>query len=1426
MSKRLLISAGTSTYHHLAKSQQRPGLQEIITSVTRLFTEELGYTPVLPILSANPSSNILRRELDKWLVSTARDEADWVVFYYTGHGELVGDDALYLLTCDFENGQHASTAFAVNQLADMLIGRDSNGENRRVRRLFLILDTCYSGTGGFEVLGRLRKLFSQGGLGGAFYVLAAAFPNEEALSGALAGALIASLQDRQLGGTQQRHIYFDQLLSAINRRLPGHQAMGLSVLAQGVEPEFFPNPYYIPGLPLAPTVAETRRVVQQFIASPSWSTGTRKLEVEQHLGEYFMGRDRILAELLRWLAGAADAGARLAVVTGRAGAGKSAILSRLVTLCEAPSRSLPLSFAPELSTLPALHLTIHAKGKTLQEVIEHFAQVLQVEAHQPTVLTYLRQLPTAFRIVIDALDEAREPLLLVQELLLPLSACPTIKLLIGTRPEYVAALTGPATVVLNVENNRYLKPQDLVDYVTAQLLNKEDYVANNPFRDQLAQASQVAKILAEKAYPNFLIARLTSESLLALPTAPHPTEVEQMSLPASLKDAFDQYLERFGANQRQVRQVLTALAWSEGQGLPAVGGWAPVASALAQRKYDEDDVAAVLQLAGSFIVESLENDRSVYRLYHQALADYLRADTEELEAQHRIAQALIGSVPPLADGAGPDWRLATAYVRTHLAEHAASSEHLTHLLEDPLYLLCAEPSRLLSVLTRQVHGVAPGLVSLYKSVIHHIREKPLVEAASYLRLHARQRGLSALAEHSSLNDLECQWEVSWVHWRTEAASYAFGKAESAPTCIEAVTWATRSVALIGRTNGTCEVRDLRDGTCLVSWVASTEVGAVRKIQFAESDGNAWLLAVWNSQQLGVFDLAKQQVESIHKLHSPVLAICPAVRESQPVIVTAHEDRRLIVWALPDMHILVERPEATATKVYGLAEVRQGLARQLLLLTDHLRAAGDKHPHPLLQLWSLATLTPEWAEAPRNQGIGFYHESGLFFGQRLSIISMDHWGPAEIWDLEAGHRVFQDDNISTRAWLYQFQDATLLITQQQEHLRVQRLHGTKTGTTLQLTAELLYARIFVTGSTLSSLVPLQGRYVWLNQVNEHVRVWDVEELLAGAMALGNAEGYPLDDIISLCASSHAESTLYAGNTHEIVALDTATGVVRKKWSLPKAKQIRTLAIAPANDALIAGSYNGYIYTLPLAAGIATPQLLTHEASVAALQSVHWMGQNLLFATVQRKQAWAVRLWDTDTGTEISMTDTYGLSWGQEDKPLLGLAVANMEHMLRFAFASKYGQVMVGEYPASPTKSIAPYEIWPIFSPPNQHHSRPYRDNQYVECLAQGTEANRHLLVSGTEKGLLTVWDLYTGQVLACVSQAHQSEISALCFHLVRDHTLIVTGGKDGIIRFWDSRLASLFNIELNSPITALTWPTETHLSVSTKQGLLLLRLHLP
>ena len=112
--------------------------------------------------------------------------------------------------------------------------------------------------------------------------------------------------------------------------------------------------------------------------------------------------------------------------------------------------------------------------------------------------------------------------------------------------------------------------------------------------------------MAEKAYPNFLIARLVAEDLLASSEVLDQEAIRKRKFPSTVPKAFEQFLTRFGADEEKVRDLLMPLAWAEGEGLPWGNIWPALASVLSGRSYGNEDVRWVMECAGSFVVEALE----------------------------------------------------------------------------------------------------------------------------------------------------------------------------------------------------------------------------------------------------------------------------------------------------------------------------------------------------------------------------------------------------------------------------------------------------------------------------------------------------------------------------------------------------------------------------------------------------------------------------------------------------------------------------------------------------------------------------------------------------------------------------------------------------------------------------------------------------
>lgn len=105
------------------------------------------------------------------------------------------------------------------------------------------------------------------------------------------------------------------------------------------------------------------------------------------------------------------------IVTGRPGSGKSAILSRLVSMSR-----IPYDGSLRSDEVAPIDLAVHAKGKSVADVTARLAKVLDVEPKTEAIFGAFKRRSKPLRIVVDALDESTQPTVLATELLRPLNS--------------------------------------------------------------------------------------------------------------------------------------------------------------------------------------------------------------------------------------------------------------------------------------------------------------------------------------------------------------------------------------------------------------------------------------------------------------------------------------------------------------------------------------------------------------------------------------------------------------------------------------------------------------------------------------------------------------------------------------------------------------------------------------------------------------------------------------------------------------------------------------------------------------------------------------------------------------------------------------------------------------------------------------------
>lgn len=544
-------------------------------------------------------------------------------------------------------------------------------------------------------------------------------------------------------------------------------------------------------------------------------------------GSYFTGRRPVLAALDSWLRdGGADTRARM--VTGNPGSGKSAVLGRLAVLHRGSV------------------VTVHARGRTPDEVADEIAAGVGLPAAGAAgLLAALRTARRRRTVIVDAVDEAVRPLQLIQDLLEPLAASADLtelRCVFGSRRggnESLLRAFGGAVTVIDLDAAEYFDTADVAAYVRSTLLAEADPAVRTPYRACPDLAGTVADAVASRAGASFLVAQLTALALMAADGPVDATDAGTAeSFPASVGAAMDRYLRQVEPDRETTRDLLTALAWTEGQGLTDLVTWAALATSLGTAVYTEQDVTRVLRSpAADLVVRHDTGGEVTARLFHEALAEHLRAESRRLrpatEIQRRIAGVLIDRVPPAAGGER-DFLAADAYTRRHLATHAAAGQCVDDVLADAGYLAIADAARLLPAIAAATTPQGQRRARMLERVGQQLLLTVPQERVSYLEMAARMAGDDDLAARFGRLDPERPWRATWTRWVDLDDSRVLGHHDGYVLNVQLVETSLGTIVLAA---GTWAVRGwwLRDGTPAPAGIGHPHAPIVHMVAYRDGD---------------------------------------------------------------------------------------------------------------------------------------------------------------------------------------------------------------------------------------------------------------------------------------------------------------------------------------------------------------------------------------------------------------------------------------------------------------------------------------------------------------------------------------------------------------------------------------------------------------
>ncbi|CCK31233.1 hypothetical protein BN159_6854 [Streptomyces davaonensis JCM 4913] len=763
----LIATAVTDVTAH--PEAERPELVDDVRRMEELFLGELGYARAAKV-GLNPTREQLTDALRDLAKAPDRRPDDHVVLYLATHGVTAEHSGRhYLLLHDSDARDLRGTALPTEDLVAHL------WEDTEIERLLVLIDACYAEEGADSALRtalearRFREPVTEHGSTG-LVLISSSRRKEESFTGALSAAFDRAVRRQATAGHAPAHISLEHVMAAIRAdpEVPRAQRPVWSLThATGDIPAFLPNPRHIPD-------ADGLRLeeIDRIVALGARERGAR----DQDMRAFFLprargtdvptedvwnftGRHVAIADVTRWLApGRAEE--RLCVVTGDPGSGKSSLLGLVAVLTD-PARTASVPRAGLPTELPApgtVDERINASHLSTRQLLDALSAAAGCAAESLGALTaHLQTRSTPLVVLIDSLDEALAPHEVVDELLTPLTDPERrlpLRLLVGARPHVARRLPTTAPRI-DLDSERYGDP-DAVRAYARKLLCPPDSALSGTDPTLL---DAIAEAVAEAAGRSFLVARITARTIAREPSPPDPSDRQwRDELPRLPGEAMERDLaQRLGPEAARARDLLLPLAYAQGAGLPWAGIWPRLAAAITGHPYSDDDIVWLREAAGSYVVESVEDGGSVYRVYHRALIEYLREGRDAELVQRRVTGSLREVEHP--------------YVWRYLALHAGEGGVLDPLVQEAWFVLGSEPGQLLAALPglRTAEGRRAG--QAVRDLEGALREwegrgaDP--EARAMLRLHAVCRKARGLADSCDVGEGALPWRARWAAWNPE-----------------------------------------------------------------------------------------------------------------------------------------------------------------------------------------------------------------------------------------------------------------------------------------------------------------------------------------------------------------------------------------------------------------------------------------------------------------------------------------------------------------------------------------------------------------------------------------------------------------------------------------------------------------------------------
>ncbi|MEU4195778.1 ATP-binding protein [Kribbella sp. NPDC026611] len=599
------------------------------TGLVELLRDEHGFATAL---IADRRRGDLLNEIDVELAANALPGAALVVLW-TGHAVEgpAGNLLLMARASDTADGELAPAG----QLG---LWAARTGASQ----VLVILDACYSGKGVPDAYAMANAVLNGRADPGTawFGVVAASRGDEPARSGAMARALTrlftegpSDVRVRQRWNPYAAKIRGDDLIDALVKEWPEPRQTPQQT-STGDAQGMLMNPLHR---------RRAGQTVVEHLQSAARSTTSGD--------DFFTGREAVLARVVSWLRRQQQG---LCVVTGPPGSGKSAVVGRVVSL-SVPQERQRLNVADLASALDpgesSVDVQVHARGLTAKTAVRAIADELGLDpdAGIYDVLAHAsrqRQHGKPLVVFVDGLDEAGEieSREIAVQLLVPLAKEALV--LVGTREvpgpvdeAGLLALLGTSAELIDLGADVEQTLLDIRDYTIRRLDGISAGMDPHLVADELVTMARDADPALEGP---FLFARLVTSQLRVDPVETVGQQWRDQ-LASSVEKALEYDLQKTVmtiAGQQHptaARELLHALTYAHGTGMPVDDVWPAVATAISPTgtQYTRDDCYALLLTLGRHVVTGAQRDQAVYRLAHQRLADHLRL-TSRADTRHGL----------------------------------------------------------------------------------------------------------------------------------------------------------------------------------------------------------------------------------------------------------------------------------------------------------------------------------------------------------------------------------------------------------------------------------------------------------------------------------------------------------------------------------------------------------------------------------------------------------------------------------------------------------------------------------------------------------------------------------------------------------------------------------------------------------------------